>query len=526
MSHSTHVKSAPSPWKNLRYDFPAGVVVFLVALPLCLGIALASKGTVDAAPLFSGILAGIIGGLVIPLISRSPLSVSGPAAGLIAIVITGIDRAGSFDAFLIAVMLGGVLQLVLGLFKAGTIAYFFPSSVIKGMLAAIGLILIRKQLPHAFGVDTEVVDLEFHILDTFPVLREIIIEGHFETGAMVISLISLALLILWEKTRLKRYNFLPGALVVVIVGVLLNYLFATIRPDWVLSGGTGGHLVHLPESIVSGGFRGFIGELRFPDWRALQNPEIYIIALTIGLVASVETLLSVEAVDKLDPHKRSTPLNLELIAQGVANVLAGLLGALPITAVIVRSSANVNAGGQTRMAAFIHGVLLFLAVAFIGSVLNLIPLASLAAILLMVGYKLARPALFRLMHASGWNQFVPFVVTILAVLITDLLTGIAIGTAVGVFYTIRANFRTAIQVEREDAAYLVRLNKDVSFLNKAILSEALSKIPEGSKVIIDGSRADFIDLDIQEIIREFQVRAYENEMELEVRGVQPSDAKG
>jgi len=358
------------------------------------------------------------------------------------------------------------------------------------------------------------------------VLREIIVEGHFETGAIVISLVSLGILILWQNTRLKECNCLPGALVVVIMGVLLNDLFSYWHPDWVLSGGENGHLVHLPESIVAGGFQGFLGELRLPDWPAFLDPEIYIIALTIGLVASVETLLSVEVVDKLDPHKRSTPLNLELLAQGAANVLAGLLGALPITAVIVRSSANVNAGGQTRMSAFIHGVLLFLAVAFMAGILNLIPLASLAAILLMVGYKLARPALFRLMYAGGWNPFVPFVVTILAVLITDLLTGIAIGTAVGIFYTIRANFRRSIQVEREGEAYLVRLNKDVSFLNKAILSEALNQIPQGSRVIIYGSRADFIDLDIQEIIREFQVRAYKNDMELEVRGVQPADARG
>lgn len=518
--------SSLSIWKNLRYDIPAGVVVFLVALPLCLGIALASQGTVDSTPLFSGILAGIIGGLVVPLISRSPLSVSGPAAGLIAIVITGIDQAGSFDAFMIAVMLGGVLQLGLGFLKAGTIAYFFPSSVIKGMLAAIGLILIRKQIPHAIGVDKEATDLRFHFEDTRPFIEEVVLEQHYEVGAIVISLIGLAILITWEKTRLGKMNFLPGALVVVIVGVLLNQLFQYLIPGWYLFGGEEGHLVHLPESIVSGGLGGLVAQMHLPDWSALGNPKIYVIALTIGLVASVETLLSVEAVDKLDPHKRSSPLNRELLAQGTANVLGGLLGALPITAVIVRSSANINSGGRTRMSALVHGLLLLFAVAFVGGVLNLIPLSSLAVILLMVGYKLAQPALFRSMYANGWNQFVPFVTTVLAVLITDLLTGIAIGTAVGIFFTVRANFRTAIKVEREEEAYVVRLNKDVSFLNKAILNQTLNRIPHGKKVIIDGSRADFIDMDIQEIIREFQVRAAENDMEFEVRGVKASDAQG
>lgn len=525
MSTQPHHKPDLRPWKNLRYDIPAGIVVFLVAIPLCLGIALASKGTVDEAPLFSGLLAGILGGLVVPWISRSPLSVSGPAAGLIAIVISGIDTAGSFDAFLVAVFLGGILQLILGLFKAGTIAYFFPSSVIKGMLAAIGLILIRKQLPHAFGIDTEAVDLSFHILDTPTVISEIVVQGHYEVGAIVISLISLAILITWENTPLKKINILPGALVVVVTGVLVNQLFGQIRPEWVLEGGLGGHLVQLPDSLVNDGFRGFISEFRFPDFSALSNPSIYGVGLTIGLVASVETLLSVEAVDKLDPHKRSSPLNRELLAQGTANTLAGLLGALPITAVIVRSSANVNSGGQTRAAALIHGLLLFLSVITIAGILNLIPLASLAAILLLIGYKLARPELWRKMYAGGWNQFLPFVATIVSVLVFDLLIGIGIGTVVGIFFIVRANFRTAIKVEHEGDDYRVILNKDVSFLNKAILSETLSEVPDGAHIVIDGSRADFIDQDIQEIIREFEVHAEEAEMEYTVLGVNAEDAK-
>lgn len=526
MSEPSHQKTDLRPWKHLRYDVPAGIVVFLVALPLCLGIALASKGEVDEAPLFSGLLAGIIGGLVIPFISRSPLSVSGPAAGLIAIVISGIDSAGSYDAFLVAVLIGGLIQLALGLFKAGTIAYFFPSAVIKGMLAAIGLILIRKQLPHAFGVDSEAVDLSFHIFDTPAVIHEIAVEGHFELGAMLISLISLAILITWDRTPLRRIHVLPAALVVVVVGVLVNQLFGQVHPAWLLSGGLGGHLVQLPDSLVHDGFRGFLTELRFPDFSAFANPQIYGIGLTIGLVASVETLLSVEAVDKLDPHKRSSPLNRELIAQGTANTLAGLLGALPITAVIVRSSANVNAGGQTRASAFMHGLLLLFSVVTIAGVLNLIPLASLAAILLLIGYKLARPALWRSMYRDGWSQFLPFATTVVAVLVFDLLIGITIGTAVGIFYIIRGNFRTAIKVEKQADAYRIILHKDVSFLNKAILSETLSRIPRGANLIIDGSRADFIDHDIQEIIREFEVHAHESDIDFTVIGVKAENANG
>ena len=513
---------------QLSRDIPAGLVVFLVALPLCLGIALASKGAVDEAPMFSGLLAGILGGLIIPLISRSPLSVSGPAAGLIAIVISGIDATGSWEAFLVATFLGGVLQLALGFLKAGSIAYFFPNSVIKGMLAAIGLILIRKQIPHALGVDTELMDEEFHVLNTLPVIKEILLEKPYQAGAAIISLVSLVILIIWDRTFLKKITWLPGALVVVILGVIINLLFHQFVPAWELLGANGtdpGHLVSLPGSLVDNGVKGFFGEFTFPDWSALSNPAIYGVALTIGLVASVETLLSVEAVDKLDPHKRQSPLNLELIAQGTSNIIAGLLGALPITAVIVRSSANVNAGGQTRMASLVHGILLFVSVITIASVLNMIPLSSLAAILLLVGYKLAHPKLFRAMYQQGVNQFLPFVVTVVAVLLTDLLIGIAIGTAVGIYFTIRANFRSAIVKEEREGVVYVRFKKNVSFLNKAILTQTLNDLPEGSHVVVDGSEVDFIDHDIQEILAEYRIRAKESGTRLEIVGVKPEDAQ-
>ena len=519
---------------QLQRDIPSGIVVFLVAIPLCLGIALASQGKVDGAPMFAGLLAGILGGIVVPLISKSPLSVSGPAAGLIAIVISGIDTAGSWEAFLVAVFLGGVLQIVLGLLKAGSVAYFFPNSVIKGMLAAIGLILIRKQLPHAFGLDTELFDEMSHLGETFTVFGEIISKGHYEMGAVIISLISIALLVLWDNTKLKNITWLPGALVVVVIGVVLNWLYSLGAPGLELHGSimgaegvaSEGHLVALPQSLVDNGISGFFSELRFPDWTVLwENPSIYAVGITIGLVASVETLLSVEAVDKLDPHKRQTPLNRELLAQGVSNTLAGLLGALPITAVIVRSSANVNSGGQTRMAALVHGTLLFTSAVTIAAVLNMVPLSSLAAILLLIGYKLARPSLFKAMYKDGPNQFLPFVVTIVAVLVTDLLIGIAIGTAVGIFFTIRANFRSAIITSQEgEGKVRIKFKKNVSFLNKAILTQTLNDIEPNMHVIVDGTDVDFIDHDIQEILGEYQIRADENNIQLEIVGVKAEDA--
>ncbi|MEZ4686829.1 MAG: SulP family inorganic anion transporter [Bacteroidia bacterium] len=504
-------------FSHLKNDIPSGVVVFLVALPLCLGIALASKGEVVSAPLFSGLLAGIIGGLVIPLISRSPLSVSGPAAGLIAIVISGMDSLGSWEAFLVAVFLGGLLQIGLGFFKAGAVAYFFPNSVIKGMLAAIGIILIRKQLPHALGIDTEAVDGRFHLVETHHMIEQAI--SNMEVGAFFISILSLVILILWENKWFKKIYWLPGALVVVVIGIIINQVFVSMGSHFALQGGDDGHLVNLPEALVNNGPVGFLEQLRFPDFSTLANPQVYVVALTIGLVASVETLLSVEAVDKLDPHKRQTPLNRELIAQGTANSIAGLIGGLPITAVIVRSSANVNSGGKTRMAALLHGVFLLGSVVSIAFLLNMIPLASLAAILLLVGYKLARPSLWKLMYNRGMNEFVPFAVTVVAVLVTDLLIGIGIGTAVGIFYIIKANFHTAIKTTTTEDTVEIKFAKDVSFLNKAELSKALNAVPRGKKVIIDGTQAEFIDNDIREILYEFHVRADDEGIPLEFRGV-------
>ena len=417
------------PLANIKYDLPAGLVVFLIALPLCLGIALASN-----APLFAGLIAGIVGGVVIPLLSRSPLSVCGPAAGLTAIVVTGIDKLGSFENFLLALVLGGVLQVILGLARLGTAAYLIPSSVIKGMLVAIGLMLILKQLPHAFGYDESFQSTESE--NTITLLAHSL--RRFEPGAIIISSISAVILIVWEKTeKLRKLTWLPGALVVVASGILLNIAFQRSGMPFALEQS---HLVTLPKYE---GTAGLLDQLRMPTFSGITNPHVFVVGLTIGIVASLETLLNIEAVDKLDPYKRGTPLDRELVAQGVGNAVSGLLGGLPVSSVIVRSSANINAGGRTTGASVFHGIFLLLAVMFIAPVLNMIPLACLATILLMTGYKLAKPELFKSIYKLGWNQFIPFAFTVAAILLTDLLRGIVAGIIVGIAFVLRSHMRAA-----------------------------------------------------------------------------------
>lgn len=484
-----------SIFAHLGVDIPAGVVVFLVALPLCLGIALAS----GAEPL-SGMLAGAVGGLVVPLISRSPLSVSGPAAGLTAIVLVGIGDLG-FERFLVAVFLGGVLQASLGVARLGDIAVMIPNSVIKGMLAAIGVILILKQLPHAIGYDIEAFGLDAFIVDakshenTFSLLLHAL--SHVEVGAFVISAVSLAILILWPKTPMGQLTWLPAPLLVVVIGTLMNISFPSIKSEWVLQQS---HLVTLPDMA---GFSDIFARSYGPDWSALTDSAVYMLAVTLALVASLETLLCLEAVDKLDPWHRRSPTNRELIAQGTGNMVAGLIGGLPITSVIVRSSANVSSGGRTRMSALVHGVLIVLSIAFLGTVLNRIPLAALATILLMVGYKLANPKIFRSMWRQGQDQFLPFTVTVVAILLTDLLRGVLIGLAVGIIFILRANMRDAFVSSGDGDEHIIRLAKDVSFLNKLHLRQCIDRIPPGSRVVIDGTQAEFIDRDIRELIAEF-----------------------
>lgn len=482
-------------FKYINKDLPAAIVVFLVAVPLCLGIALAS-----GAPLYAGILAGMIGGLIVPLISNSQLGVSGPAAGLTAIVLMGIERVGGFEAFLVAIVIGGVIQMILSAFRAGTIAYFFPNAVIKGMLAAIGLILILKQLPHAIGYDVEAEGMDSFIVNdqenTFSVIAHAL--SHVEWGAFIISAVSLAILLLWENTPLKKLSFLPGALVVVIVGVGINALYASVAPEMVL---TSTHLVNIP---LLDGIGGFLDSFTFPRWSAITDYNVWVAGVTVGLVASIESLLTVDAVDRIDPYNRRSNLNRELLAQGAANTVAGLLGALPVTAVIVRSTTAIASGGRTKMTAFFHGIFILFSVIFAGAVLNMIPLASLAAILLLVGYKLANPTVIKEIYSKGYTQFIPFVVTIVAILLTDLLVGIMIGLAVGIAFVVRQNIKESLEVDKEDNKYKVYLKKDISFLNKMFLMNELERIPEGSKVTVEMKEGIHMDQDVKEMLKNYQ----------------------
>ena len=499
---------------NLQYDLPAGLVVFLVAIPLCLGIAMGSQPSDESLkfPVFAGIISGIIGGLIVPLMSRAQLSVSGPAAGLITVVIAGVTSIASFQGFLVAVFLGGIIQIILGVFRAGFVAYYIPSSVIKGMLAAIGIILILKQMPHAIGYDVKLFSLKFNETKAHENTFTAILHAtkHVEWGAFIITLISLAVMIGWNYTLLRRFRWIPSALVVVILGVILNEFFLkSLLPTFTLNPT---HRIKLPTGSIMEG-------LTFPDWSYLAKTEVWITAITIGLIASVQALLTVEAVDKLDSQKRKSPLNRELIAQGVGNMASGLIGGLPITSVIVRSSASVNMGGRTKMVAVFHGIFLLLSVVFIARYLNLVPLASLSAILLMIGYKLARPAVFRAVYQKGWEQFAPFLITIVAILLTDLLIGVLIGIVIGLFFVIRSNFHSSISVTRDGEHILLRFNKDASFLNKPLLLDALESIEENAHVVIDGTRAQYIDSDISELLEEFEQEAKLKNIKVELRNV-------
>jgi MFS superfamily sulfate permease-like transporter len=498
-------------FKHLKSDLPAGVVVFLVAVPLCLGIALAS-----GAPLFAGLISGIVGGIVVGIASGSQLSVSGPAAGLTVIVLNAITTLSTFEAFLSAVVLAGIFQLILGFLRAGIIGHFFPSSVIKGMLSAIGLILILKQIPHALGDDRDYEgDAAFFQPDGENTFSEIILAvQNIDQSALIISLSCLAILILWERPFMKKMNWtkiIPGPLVAVMAGVGINEVFRKTNPSAVLEGD---HLVIIP---VANSAQEFLNNLTFPDFSALLNPDLYVVALTIAIIASLETLLSLDAVDKLDPLKRIAPQSRELKAQGLGNLISGLLGGLPVTAVIVRSSANVSSGAQTKVSAVFHGILLVTFVIFFPRILNLIPLSALAAILLLVGFKLTKPSLYMQTLRKGLDQFIPYVVTIVAILLTDLLVGISIGMVVGLFYVVKTNFHSSISVTRDQNNYLLRFTKDVSFLNKAVLRREMERIPENSYVIIDGTKSTFIDRDISETIQDFEETAKFRNITVEIK---------
>lgn len=500
---------------TLKSDFASGLVVFLVALPLCMGIAMAS-----GAPLFSGIISGIVGGIVVGYLSTSHISVSGPAAGLTAIVLTAITDLGAFDVFLTAVFIAGIIQLVLGFLKAGSISNYFPTNVIEGMLAGIGIIIILKQLPHAFGYDSDFEgDLAFMQKDgsnTFSTLLNIF--NYIQVGSVIITLTSVAVLISWNKVPfLKDLKLIPGALVAVVLGVVLNEIFITIGSPWAI---TNEHLVSLPVPTSLEEFKTIIVT---PNFSVISNPKVWIVAFTIAIVASIETLLSIEAADRMDIQRRYTQTNIELKAQGVGNVISSLLGGLPLTSVIVRTSANSNSGAKSKMSTMIHGVLLLVSVLVIPVILNKIPLATLAAILILVGYKLAKPATFKHFLEKGKYQFVPFIATLLAVVFTDLLKGVALGIAISVIFVLKGNLKRAYSFRKEEYedgdVIHIDLAQEVSFLNKAAIKYTLNEIPENSKVIIDAKDTVYIAHDILDLIYEFKTtRAIDHNIKVKLKG--------
>ncbi len=506
--------STPPFSQSWRQDVPASIVVVLVALPLCLGVALAS-----GAPLSSGLLAGVIGGVLVGLLSSSQLMVSGPAAGLTAIVLAGITALGSFPAFLTAVIIGGVLQIGLSIIRAGVIGYYFPSAVIRGMLAGIGVILILKQLQHAVGYDADFEGDESFIQpdgeNTFSALARAFEQ--IQPGAALICLVSLIVLVVWAKVpALKKIKLLPGPLVVVLAAIGLNSAFGSIAPEWVLGAD---HLVQLPLPETA---RDLLGFFIFPDFTALARPETWRVGVTIAIVASLESLLSLEATDKLDPYKRESDTNRELLAQGVGNTLAGFVGAIPITGVIVRSAANIGAGGRTRWSGVIHGILLLAAVVAIPALLNLIPLSALAAILIHTGFKLAAPSLWKASYQQGMQQFIPFAITVIAIVFTDLLVGIAVGMLVGLSFILTEYLRQPAmnRVSSPDSVLQrYQLPDQVTFLSKANIEQTLDSLPPGSRIEIDGRNTKRFDHDVLEILYDFQTTATLREIDYRLVGV-------
>ncbi len=499
---------------NIRQDFSASIVVFFVAVPLCLGIALAS-----GAPLFAGIIAGIVGGVVVGMASGSQLGVSGPAAGLTVIVLNAIATLGSWEAFLLAVLFSGLLQILMGYLRLGSIAYYFPNSVIKGMLTGIGLIIILKQIPHALGYDKDYEgDLSFispQGENTFSQISETL--NFISPAAVLVTVLSMAVLLLWENVLYKKHQIfrvLQGPLVVVALGILINSLFMSGVIDLKLQAD---QLVNLP---IADSVKDFFGQFTLPDFSQVLNLDVYYVAFVLAVIASLETLLCVEATDKLDPYKRVTPTNRELKAQGIGNMFSGLIGGLPVTQVIVRSSANITFGGRTKLSAIFHGVLIFIFVTSVPHVLNMIPLATLACILFVVGYKLAKPSLFRIMFRMGWNQFIPFIVTVLGILLTDLLKGIGIGMLVAIIYILRGHFKNAYVFFKEESngveKFRLILAEEVSFLNKGSIINVLKKIKSGSWVVIDGSKSKVIDHDVIDVIRDFTISSRNRNIHVEV----------
>lgn len=506
--------SKPSLIQQIKSDFPASIVVFFVALPLCLGVALAS-----GAPLFSGVIAGIVGGIMVGALSGSKIGVSGPAAGLAAIVLSAIATLGSYENFLVAVVLAGIFQIVLGFLKAGVIGYYFPSSVIKGMLTAIGIIIVLKQIPHFFGYDTDYQgDLSFWEHDgenTFSAIFHTL--NHIRPGSALIGIVGLTILIFWDKVLSKKgkiFQLIQGPLVAVVLGIVFYILTKDnevfhITPD---------HLVQVP---VTDGLMDFLGVFTKPNFAAIADSEVWVVAFTIGLVASLETLLSVEATDKLDPHKNVTPTNRELFAQGAGNIVSGMIGGLPITQVIVRSSANIQSGGSSKFSTIMHGMMLLLCVMIIPTVLNMIPLSVLAAVLLVVGYKLAKPANFIIMYKLGRKQFVPFMITVLGIVFTDLLVGIGMGLLAGIVVILFKSYKNSHFLHKEgedidDGMVKMTLAEEVTFFNKGAILLELENLPNDSKLVLDVRNTVYLDHDIVEILDDFVIKAGERNIEIKL----------
>ncbi len=501
-------------FKYIKNDLPASIVVFFVALPLCLGIALAS-----GAPLFSGLIAGIIGGIVVGGLSGSNIGVSGPAAGLAAIVLTAIGTLGGYQNFLVAVVLGGAIQLLLGFLKAGVIGYYFPSSVIKGMLTGIGIIIILKQIPHFFGYDAEPEGADSFVSasgeNTFSAIFHIF--DNLIIGSMIIGIIGLAIILFWDNILAKKSKFfkvLQGPLVAVVLGIVFYVLTKSSETLSIAQS----HLVSVP---VPEDASSFLAQFSFPNFAAITNPDVWVVAFTIALVASLETLLCVEATDKLDPHKNVTPTNRELLAQGTGNILSGLIGGLPITQVIVRSSANIQSGGRTKLSAIIHGFFLLISVILIPRLLNMIPLSVLAAILLVVGYKLAKPKLFAQMYKMGWKQFVPFIVTVVGIVFTDLLIGISLGLAVGIVVILIKSYQNSHFLHIEDKSngkhkIKMTLAEEVTFFNKGAILKELDSLPVDTYLELDVRKTRYLDNDIIEILDDFAFKAKERNIDIKL----------
>ena len=499
-------------FKYIKNDLPASIVVFFVALPLCLGIALAS-----GAPLFSGLIAGIVGGIVVGSLSGSKIGVSGPAAGLAAIVLTAIGTLGGYQNFLVAVVLGGAIQILFGVLKAGIIAYYFPSSVIKGMLTGIGIIIILKQIPHFFGYDAEPEGadsfLEISGENTFSAIINIV--DNITLSSMIIGIIGLTIIVLWDKVLSKKakiFQIIQGPLVAVALGIIYFSITSGMENLSILPK----HLVRvpIPENATS-----FMGQFSFPNFSAITNIDVWITAFTIALVASLETLLCVEATDKLDPDKNVTPTNRELLAQGTGNIISGLIGGLPITQVIVRSSANIQSGGKTKMSTIIHGLLLLISVILIPRLLNMIPLSVLAAILLIVGFKLAKPSLFKKMYNLGWKQSVPFFVTVIGIIFTDLLVGIGLGLLVGIVVILLKSYQNSHFLHIEDKSngkhkIKMTLAEEVTFFNKGAILKELDKLPNDTLLELDVRKTRYLDNDIIEILDDFAFKAKDRNIDI------------